>query len=183
MILSLSFCIVVILYIIYSVHLSFCQYMWFMHAYVNAGSCLVSVHVQDRGQSSFAFHFSFWDRVSYWTWNSWSSLGWLASKPWGIILSLPSSPTPLVLRLQTCTTIPAFYVDAGNMISGSRVCTASTLTLSHLSSPHLFIHFSKLKIKIYWINSPQMYILKKSSVGPLYERANQCVWKSQSVSK
>lgn len=118
----------------------YCVYGWCvcmvhirgMYAQCVCGVCL---HVEgDRGwcliSSSVALHLGIWDKVSHGTWSSViSEAGWLMSSR-----ELPVSVSP-GLGLQTCVTIPGFYMGAGDWSWGLHTFVTGTLSLE--PSPQL----------------------------------------------
>lgn len=63
---------------------------------------------------------------------------WFCHTSWPVSLWAPPATTHPLLGLRVCTTVPGFYVDAGDLNLGPHICAASGLTSEPSHQPYLF---------------------------------------------
>lgn len=124
-----------------------CYFSFHAHVYV---PLRVREASNQHHLSSIAFHLSFWDRISHWTWTSRIPQDWLVHE-----LRRSSCFVSPALRLEACSTTLGFFCGCWDLNLNPHVCLAGVLPHGAVSLV-LWWHF-----KVPYLDKPHQYFKTK----------------------
>lgn len=109
---------------------------WFAYLHCQPQGAWVWSMSRPWVSSSISLHLKFWDSIFSLAWNSLIRLGWLHSKPQGV-LGIYLSPPTKEMRLQTYPTPPSFKAGTGFKLF--KLAQQVLYWLSHFPCPQILL--------------------------------------------